>query len=103
RSANTTKPGPSGQAIPCTSFPARLTMPTMTGRNSSTTCWNGFCRNSDPGPPGRKDPVMKLLIVGLGSMGKRRARLARGLDKDIRIAGVDTAEARRDEAVNLGL
>ena len=46
---------------------------------------------------------MELLIVGLGSMGKRRARLARGLDKDIRIAGVDTAEARRDEAVNLGL
>ena len=46
---------------------------------------------------------MKLLIVGLGSMGKRRARLARGLDKDIRIAGVDTAEARREEAVRLGL
>ena len=46
---------------------------------------------------------MKLLIVGLGSMGKRRARLARGLDKDTRIAGVDTAEARREEAVRLGL
>ena len=46
---------------------------------------------------------MKLLIVGLGSMGKRRARLARGLDKEIRIAGVDTTQSRREEAVSLGL
>lgn len=48
---------------------------------------------------------MKLLIVGLGSMGKRRARLTRGLlgaDK-VRIAGVDSAEARRAEALSLGL
>ena len=46
---------------------------------------------------------MKLLIVGLGSMGKRRARLARGLDAALQICGVDSAEARRAEAVELGL
>ena len=46
---------------------------------------------------------MKLLIVGLGSMGKRRARLAKGIDDAIQIVGVDTAEGRRVEAKNLGL
>ena len=46
---------------------------------------------------------MKLLIVGLGSMGKRRARLAKGIDAAIRIAGVDSAPARREEALGLGL
>ena len=40
---------------------------------------------------------MKLLIVGLGSMGKRRARLTKGIDDAIQIIGVDTAEGRRDE------
>ena len=40
---------------------------------------------------------MKILIVGLGSMGKRRARLTKGIDSSIRIAGVDTAESRRGE------
>ena len=35
---------------------------------------------------------MKLLIVGLGSMGKRRARLTKGIDDAIQIVGVDTAE-----------
>ena len=29
---------------------------------------------------------MKILIVGLGSMGKRRARLTKGIDSNIRIA-----------------
>lgn len=38
---------------------------------------------------------MKILIVGLGSMGKRRAHLTKGIDSSIRIAGVDTAESRR--------
>ena len=38
---------------------------------------------------------MKLLIVGLGSMGKRRARLSKGIDAAIRIVGVDTADAHR--------
>ena len=46
---------------------------------------------------------MNLLIVGLGSMGKRRARLAKGIDAAIRIAGVDSAPARRAEACALGL
>ncbi|MGN0983436.1 MAG: Gfo/Idh/MocA family protein [Gemmiger sp.] len=46
---------------------------------------------------------MKLLIVGLGSMGKRRARLTRGIDPGIEIIGVDTAEGRRAEAQELGL
>ena len=46
---------------------------------------------------------MKLLIVGLGSMGKRRARLTKGIDAAIQIVGVDTAESRRDEAIRLGL
>ena len=46
---------------------------------------------------------MKLLIVGLGSMGKRRARLTKGIDAAIQIVGVDTAEGRRDEALRLGL
>ena len=46
---------------------------------------------------------MKLLIVGLGSMGKRRARLTKGIDATIQIVGVDTAESRRDEALRLGL
>ena len=46
---------------------------------------------------------MKLLIVGLGSMGKRRARLTKGIDAAIQIVGVDTAEGRREEALRLGL
>lgn len=46
---------------------------------------------------------MKLLIVGLGSMGKRRARLARGMDASIQISGVDTTESRRTEAEGLGI
>lgn len=47
--------------------------------------------------------MMKLLIVGLGSMGKRRARLTRGIDPSIEIVGVDSAESRRAEALELGL
>ena len=46
---------------------------------------------------------MKLLIVGLGSMGKRRARLTKDIDAAIQIVGVDTAEGRRAEALRLGL
>ncbi|HIZ41216.1 MAG TPA: Gfo/Idh/MocA family oxidoreductase [Candidatus Gemmiger excrementigallinarum] len=46
---------------------------------------------------------MKLLIVGLGSMGKRRARLAKGMDATVEIVGVDSADARRAEAKELGL
>ncbi|MGN0975301.1 MAG: Gfo/Idh/MocA family protein [Gemmiger sp.] len=46
---------------------------------------------------------MKLLIVGLGSMGKRRARLAKGMDASIRLCGVDMAPGRRAEAEALGV
>lgn len=46
---------------------------------------------------------MYLLLIGLGSMGKRRARLAKGIDAAIQITGVDTAEPRRAEALSLGL
>ena len=46
---------------------------------------------------------MKILIVGLGSMGKRRARLAKGMRSDIVICGVDQSEARRTEARGLGI
>lgn len=46
---------------------------------------------------------MTVLIVGLGSMGKRRARLCKGIDAAIRVVGVDTADTRRAEALSLGL
>ena len=37
---------------------------------------------------------MKILIVGLGSMGKRRARLTKGIDSSIHIAGVRLPQHR---------
>lgn len=46
---------------------------------------------------------MHLLIVGLGSMGKRRARLIQGLNAGHTLAGVDSAPARRQEAEALGI
>lgn len=46
---------------------------------------------------------MKVLIVGLGSMGKRRARLLKGIMPRAEIYGVDMAEGRRAEAESLGL
>ncbi len=46
---------------------------------------------------------MKILIVGLGSMGKRRARLAKGMRADMTVCGVDQSEARRTEAEGLGI
>ena len=46
---------------------------------------------------------MNFLIVGLGSMGKRRARLLKGLLPDCSILGVDTSEERREQAVSLGI
>ena len=46
---------------------------------------------------------MKILIVGLGSMGKRRARLAKGMRADMAVCGVDQSEARRAEAEGLGI
>lgn len=44
---------------------------------------------------------MKGLVVGLGSMGKRRIRLMKGFFKDVELCGVDSNEARRAEACGL--
>lgn len=46
---------------------------------------------------------MNILIVGLGSMGKRRARLIRQVRPEAALAGVDFAPARRTEAQGLGI
>ncbi len=45
----------------------------------------------------------KILIVGLGSMGKRRARLIKGMCPDMVVCGVDSTESRRTEAEGLGI
>lgn len=42
--------------------------------------------------------VMKVIVIGLGSMGKRRIRLIRQYDASIGICGVDTSEERREQA-----
>lgn len=44
---------------------------------------------------------MNILVIGLGSMGKRRIRLLRRLRSECRIVGVDAREDRREEAVSL--
>ena len=46
---------------------------------------------------------MKVLIIGLGSMGKRRARLLRGLEPDVALYGVDLSQERREQAESLGI
>ncbi len=46
---------------------------------------------------------MNILIVGLGSMGKRRARLIRQIQPEAALSGVDLAPARRAEAQGLGI
>ena len=40
---------------------------------------------------------MNVIVIGLGSMGKRRVRLLRELYNDVRICGVDAQAARRAE------
>ena len=45
---------------------------------------------------------MKALIVGLGSMGKRRIRLLKGIDPSIEIIGVDTWDERRAQVEDMG-
>ena len=45
--------------------------------------------------------MMKLLIIGLGSMGKRRIRLIRHSYPDIAIVGIDNREDRRIETKEL--
>ncbi len=46
---------------------------------------------------------MKNLIVGLGSMGKRRARLIKSLSASHEIYGVDSSAERQIEAESLGI
>lgn len=41
---------------------------------------------------------MKILVIGLGSMGKRRIRLVRECDRSAVICGIDTSEERRRQA-----
>lgn len=41
---------------------------------------------------------MKVVVVGLGSMGKRRIRLIRQLDSSIEICGIDSSRERRVQA-----
>jgi predicted dehydrogenase len=43
----------------------------------------------------------KILIVGLGSMGKRRLRILKGIDKNANIVGVDSRSDRRKETEKL--
>lgn len=45
---------------------------------------------------------MKALIVGLGSMGKRRIRLLKGIDPSVQIIGVDTNPERRRQVEEMG-
>ena len=45
---------------------------------------------------------MKALIVGLGSMGKRRIRLLKGIDPTVEIIGVDMTEERRNQVEEMG-
>ncbi len=47
--------------------------------------------------------VENVLIVGLGSMGKRRARLIKGVQNSINICGVDTSQDRCNDAQGLGI
>ncbi len=44
---------------------------------------------------------MRGIVVGLGSMGKRRIRLMRDFFEGIELCGVDSSEARRQEAAGL--
>lgn len=47
--------------------------------------------------------MQSILIVGLGSMGKRRARLIKAMRPELTLCGVDSAPARRAEAESLGI
>lgn len=44
---------------------------------------------------------MKIIVIGLGSMGKRRIRLIREMYPDYEVLGIDGREDRRKEAVDL--
>lgn len=45
--------------------------------------------------------IMKVMVIGLGSMGKRRIRLLKKLGKDMLIIGVDSKGDRREETKKL--
>lgn len=45
---------------------------------------------------------MKALIVGLGSMGKRRIRLLKGINPDVQVIGVDTNPERCKQVEEMG-
>jgi len=52
----------------------------------------------------RRMPDMEtLLVIGLGSMGKRRARLLKRARPQAALCGVDLSPARREEAEALGI
>ena len=42
--------------------------------------------------------VMKVIVIGLGSMGRRRIRLLQQYDSNIEIVGIDTVDERRQQA-----
>ena len=46
---------------------------------------------------------MNILIVGLGSMGKRRARLLKHLEPQLNLYGVDFSAQRREQAEEMGI
>lgn len=52
---------------------------------------------------GRKMRMKDILVVGLGSMGKRRVRLLQAREDVKTIVGVDGRDDRRAEAINLGI
>ena len=43
---------------------------------------------------------MNILVIGLGSMGRRRIRLLQQIDKEMRVLGVDTNQERRKQAAD---
>ena len=43
---------------------------------------------------------MKIVVIGLGSMGKRRIRLIKEMYPEFQIAGIDGREDRRNEAIS---
>lgn len=45
--------------------------------------------------------IHSVLVIGLGSMGKRRIRLMKQVYPELNICGVDAQESRRDESANL--
>ena len=44
---------------------------------------------------------MNIVVIGLGSMGKRRIRLIRDMYPDYAITGIDSRKDRREEAEKL--